>query len=126
MQMYKEGFNTGVIEGQGPRSSDHKVTIPYGGKDPSKPYYLFRNNNTVLEGKALFDQLDRWVAYGSIEPSAADAIKAVADHPEWLDLSDRVCFSCAWCLKSLQCVVGSTLFVDLLFVVEHHAPESFV
>jgi hypothetical protein len=30
-----------------------------------------------------------WVEYGTIEKSAADAIKLVQSHPEWLDLSDK-------------------------------------
>ncbi len=30
-----------------------------------------------------------WVKYGTIEQSAADAIKLVQSHPEWLDLSDK-------------------------------------
>ncbi len=31
----------------------------------------------------------RWSAYGTIEPSAEQAIADIASHPEWLDLSNR-------------------------------------
>lgn len=42
-----------------------------------------------LTGAALSRQLDRWVAAGSMEPSAADKVREVMDHPEWLDLSGQ-------------------------------------
>lgn len=39
-----------------------------------------------LRGDALRRQLDTWVGRGIIEPSAAEALGAVIDHPEWLRL----------------------------------------
>eukprot|EP00049_Salpingoeca_infusionum_P014445 m.270182 g.270182 ORF g.270182 m.270182 type:complete len:776 (-) comp15677_c0_seq1:4347-6674(-) len=42
-----------------------------------------------LVGDQLADQLQKWVDDGSIEPSARDAIKMVAESKEWLDLSDK-------------------------------------
>jgi hypothetical protein len=42
-----------------------------------------------LRGDDLLRQLDRWVAAGVMEPSAADAVRAVVANPDWLDLSDR-------------------------------------
>lgn len=42
-----------------------------------------------LRGTELRDHLDRWVEDGIVEPSCRDALVAVADNPEWLDLSDR-------------------------------------
>jgi len=35
------------------------------------------------------EQLNQWARYGTIEPSAADAIEQVVRNPEWVDLSDR-------------------------------------
>jgi hypothetical protein len=35
-------------------------------------------------------QLAKWAEYGTIEPSAAEAISAVVDHHEWVSLSDKV------------------------------------
>ncbi len=39
-----------------------------------------------LRGDSLLRQLDDWVGRGIIEPSCAEAIRAVAAHPEWLAL----------------------------------------
>ena len=64
-----------------------KVEVPYGGSRRQKsgaprPYYTYRDDETVLKGKQLLNQLDVWVEYGTIEQSAADAIRACVDHPE--------------------------------------------
>lgn len=64
---------TTEISGRGTRVGE--LTIPYEG--------------TTLHGDELRRQLDAWVATGAIEPSAAEALRAVLDHPDWLDLSDR-------------------------------------
>ncbi|MBV9442693.1 MAG: hypothetical protein JO217_08370, partial [Acidobacteriaceae bacterium] len=42
-----------------------------------------------LSGGALLRQLDAWVEAGVIEPSCADAVRAVAAHPGWLALPGR-------------------------------------
>jgi hypothetical protein len=42
-----------------------------------------------LAGDALHRQLDRWLAAGSMEPSAAEAVREVMAHPDWLDLRDQ-------------------------------------
>jgi hypothetical protein len=43
----------------------------------------------MLAGAALTAQLERWVADGSVEPSFAAAIEAVAQNPDWLALPGR-------------------------------------
>ncbi|NLT55064.1 MAG: hypothetical protein GXX79_10995 [Actinomycetales bacterium] len=42
----------------------------------------------LLAGDDLARRLDTWLADGIAEPSLAEAITAVAEHPEWLDLRD--------------------------------------
>jgi hypothetical protein len=42
-----------------------------------------------LRGDALQAQLDDWVVRGVMEPSAAEAVRAVAARPEWLRLDGR-------------------------------------
>lgn len=42
-----------------------------------------------LRGDALLRQLDAWVAAGTVEPSFAEAVRAVARNPEWLRVDDR-------------------------------------
>jgi Protein tyrosine phosphatase-like protein, PTPLA len=66
----KETFFTHVIQGTGERSGDKMLQVPYKGQN--------------LSGNALKEQVDRWVSYGTIEPSAGDAIKKAVDHPEWI------------------------------------------
>ncbi|MGR6967721.1 hypothetical protein ACU610_25000 [Geodermatophilus sp. URMC 61] len=41
-----------------------------------------------LRGDALLRRLDTWVESGIVEPSAAEAVRTVAAHPEWLALPD--------------------------------------
>ena len=42
-----------------------------------------------LRGSALLRRLEAWVTAGVIEPSCADAVRAVAANPEWLALPGR-------------------------------------
>lgn len=44
---------------------------------------------SVLTGKALEEQVNKWVSYGTIEPSAGQAIKDASSKGAWRDLSDR-------------------------------------
>lgn len=66
-----------------------ELEVPYGGTDPSRPYYLHRNSKKVIQGRELAEQLQKWVDYGTIEQSAADAIRECSENKQWLDLSDR-------------------------------------
>jgi hypothetical protein len=61
-----------TMEGQG--AVDRTFSLPYRGQR--------------LRGDAVRAQLDRWTESGVIEPSCADAARAVLDNPDWLDLSD--------------------------------------
>jgi len=74
MSTFTGSFETGVIKGNKSRPKQYEYEVPY--------------NDKVLKGKALLDQLNKWASYGTIEPEARDAIAAVANNSEWLDLSD--------------------------------------
>ncbi len=82
-------FQTHQIGGSG--TTTEELSVPYGGgKYQGAPYYLGLRDKTVLKGLALKEQLAKWVEYGSIEQSAADAIAMVAGkRGEWLDLSNH-------------------------------------
>ena len=69
-----EKFYTGFVKGQ---SVNNKkvLEVPYKGQ--------------TLSGQALKDQVQKWVDYGTIEPSAGEAIVNCVDNPAWLDLSNR-------------------------------------
>jgi len=69
-----EQFFTGFIQGEGVKD-DAVMEIAYNGK--------------TLKGQALKDQVKLWVDYGTIEPSAGEAIIGCVDNPEWCDLSDK-------------------------------------
>lgn len=76
MTAFKSTFKTGTIKGEKPKSAaGASLKIPYKGK--------------MLEGEALQRQVERWVAYGTIEPSAGEAILAVMRNSEWRDLSGK-------------------------------------
>ncbi|XVV10986.1 hypothetical protein ACQP2X_40040 [Actinoplanes sp. CA-131856] len=60
---------------EGGEKPSREVTLPYGGE--------------LLRGSTLDRQLDKWVESGVIEESCATAVRAVAENPDWLDLSDQ-------------------------------------
>jgi hypothetical protein len=66
-------LGTGTIRGAGRPVTE--LRVPYRGR--------------ALSGRALNEQLDRWVDAGSVEPSFATAIRRVAENPDWLALPGR-------------------------------------
>jgi hypothetical protein len=69
-----EQFETGFIKGEGTDKAG-VLEIPYKGK--------------TLKGAELKAQVKKWVDYGTIEPSAGQAIIGCVDNPKWCELSDR-------------------------------------
>lgn len=70
-----EKFYTKVIKGEG-KSKVDKLEVPYKGG--------------TLSGDKLKAQVKKWVDYGTIEPSAGEAIIKCVDNPEWIKKnSDR-------------------------------------
>jgi hypothetical protein len=63
-------FVTATVHGTG--EPEREFSLPYHGER--------------LRGDALARQLDAWVTAGIMEPTCADAIRAVASQPEWLSL----------------------------------------
>jgi hypothetical protein len=66
-------FGTVTVAGAG--EAEREFSLPYHGER--------------LRGDALARRLGAWVAAGIIEPTCADAVRAVAAHPEWLCLPGR-------------------------------------
>lgn len=58
------------------------------GLNDRQPTFSVPYNGTRLESGDLHRQLDDWLARGIVEPSFADAVRAVMANPEWLDLRD--------------------------------------
>ena len=69
----QRSLETATVPGAG--EADAGLSLPYHGE--------------ALRGGALLRRLEAWVNDGVIEPSCADAVAAVAVHPEWLRLPGR-------------------------------------
>jgi len=61
-----------TVEIRGSAEPETELSVPYRGRR--------------LTGSELDSQLDDWVERGIVEPTFADAIREVRDHPEWLRL----------------------------------------
>lgn len=66
-------LRTITVDGTG--KPEQELTLPY--------------ERELLRGDSLHRRLDDWVAAGTIEESAAEAVREVAANPGWLDLSDQ-------------------------------------
>jgi hypothetical protein len=67
------GLVAATVTGTG--EAERELSVPYRGER--------------LSGDALARRLEAWVSAGVIEPSCADAVRAVAAHPDWLSLPGR-------------------------------------
>ncbi len=63
------------VEVTGTGTPERELSVPYRGER--------------LRGEGLAARLQAWVAAGVIEPSCAEAVQAVAAHPDWLALDGR-------------------------------------
>lgn len=81
-----DGVETALAHVQ-PDGSFGTLSIEGAGAPVTELVVPFRGQR--LQGPALLAQLDRWVATGAMEPSAADSLREVAAHPEWLALPGR-------------------------------------
>lgn len=70
-----EKFHTAFIKGEGKKEGKNQLEIPY--------------DDRTLRGDKLKQQVKEWVDYGTIEPSAGEAIISCVDNPGYLDLSDK-------------------------------------
>lgn len=64
-------------------------TISMKGSSEAEPEWFVPYHGKNLQGKALLDQIQKWLDAGTIELSHANALREAVAHPEWFDLSDR-------------------------------------
>ncbi|MGY5885043.1 hypothetical protein [Modestobacter lacusdianchii] len=64
-----------TVELRGEAEPERELSLPYRG--------------ARLRGDDLHRRLAAWVAAGVVEPSCAEAVRTVADHPQWLALPDH-------------------------------------
>jgi len=74
-QWTKSSRSLDTVEVQGTGEREEEFSLPYGG--------------SRLRGDDLRRRLDTWTDRGVLEPSAAEAVRTVMAHPEWLRLPDR-------------------------------------
>ncbi len=72
-----------------PASADHFDTRVLPGVPGPAPTYTVPYRGFDLAGDDLRRQLEKWVAAGVMEASAAAGVEEVLDNPDWLDLSDQ-------------------------------------
>lgn len=111
------GFDTAEQAGEGEAQKREELSLFYGAH-AGKPYYLFeQQRNTRITGLKLREQLDKWVAYGTMEPDVADALKTLqGKQNEWLDLSGMY-----FALLGAASAMG-----PLYFLLEHGATVAAV
>jgi hypothetical protein len=61
-------------------------TVEIAGTGTAEPELSLPYRGTRLRGDALHRRLTTWAEAGVLEPSAVDAVRLVAEHPEWLAL----------------------------------------
>ncbi len=76
------------LGGLQPRSGDLEMERLVGTAPPVEVLQV-PVGDRILSGTELSAQLERWVDRGAMEPSAAAAVREVAEHPEWLSLPGR-------------------------------------
>ena len=87
-----------VLPGEDETGLDRLRTVPAGRAltgvhvagtaEPEREFSLPYSGHR-LRGDDLLRRLDAWVERGIVEPSCAEAVRAVAAHPEWLSLPDH-------------------------------------
>ena len=71
------------------RATPFRATTLRGEGDPAPRALAIPYRDEMLAGDRLARRLEQWVREGIVEPSHAHAVREVAAHPQWLDLSDR-------------------------------------
>jgi hypothetical protein len=81
-----DGTETGLdaVRSAPARSFPATLTVPGTGQPDRQLLVPYQGER--LHGDPLLRRLDAWVAAGIIEPSCAEAVRAVVAHPEWLPL----------------------------------------
>jgi hypothetical protein len=65
------------------------ATVTFTGRGDIEREFTLPYRGRRLAGAELRRQLDAWLAAGVIEPSCAEAVRAVMANPDWLDVTDQ-------------------------------------
>jgi hypothetical protein len=89
MRVDRDGTDVGLDEVFGAEPDRPLRTVRVDGAGQPERELTLPYRGDLLRGDALRRRLDAWTAAGTIEPSCAEAVREVAAHPDWLDLSDQ-------------------------------------
>jgi hypothetical protein len=86
-----EGAETSLVEAYGKRPATNQLQTKaiHGDGNSAPAVWRVPYKGGLLEGQALVDAIHSWRDRNIMESSAAEALLACAQHPEWFDLSDR-------------------------------------
>jgi hypothetical protein len=84
-----DGAETGLDALVSAKAQHRLTTVTVTGTGTAETELSVPYHGERLSGSALLRRLDAWVAAGVIEPSCADAVRAVAACPEWLPVPGR-------------------------------------
>jgi hypothetical protein len=84
-----DGAETGLDALASAPSHGAIATVAVAGTGTAEASLAVPYRGERLRGDALLRRLEAWVAAGVIEPSCADAVRTVAEHPDWLPLPGR-------------------------------------
>ncbi len=74
---------------QWPESGPRLETVEVSGRAEPETELSLPYHGERLRGAAIRRRVEAWVADGVVEPTLAEAVEQVLDHPEWLRLDDR-------------------------------------
>jgi len=87
--IYGDGTETRLDAVRSAPARSFPATVTVNGTGQAGRELLVPYQGEQLGGDALLRRLDAWVAAGIIEPSCAEAVRAVAANPEWLAVGGR-------------------------------------
>lgn len=87
MRFRRQGAETSILDAIGIPRSRYFQSVTIEGTGPtSEAGLVLYDDETPVRDADLHRLLDRWAEDGTAEPSTVTALRAVDDHPEWLDL----------------------------------------
>lgn len=88
MRFVRQGDEGSIADALAVPRAGHLAGHRVRGQGRPDTRFTLIDDETPVRGDDLLRLLDRWESESVGEPSALDALRTVAAHPEWLDLSD--------------------------------------
>ena len=85
---FRSGAQETALAGAAPAGGG-AATVEVRGAEAGEPAFSLPVGGRLLAGAELARRLDDWAAAGVMEPSAAERVRLVIEHPEWLRCEGR-------------------------------------